>query len=209
MGGGLLIDEQPVHTVSVPSFWLAETPVTNAQYRAFVEATGHPAPPSWKDRRFNADEQPVVTVSWEDAQAFCRWAGLRLPSEAEWEYACRAGTTTEFWFGDDEERLADYGWFEGNSEGELQRVARKPANPFGLHDMHGNVWEWCQDRWHKDYKGAPEDGSAWEEGGSEYRVNRGGSFRSGAGIARSACRSLAHPESRRDDLGFRPAASDP
>ncbi len=230
MGGRVHIDEMPIHKVHIGDFWLAETPVTNGQYRAFVEATGHAPPPSWKERDLNADDQPVVQVSWEDAQAFCRWAGLRLPTEAEWEYACRGGTDTEYWFGDSADQLADYGWYKVNSGHAPQPVGQKPPNAYGLYDMHGNVWEWCQDEWHGSYEGAPHDGTAWKHGGSDSRahrsyesapndgsawedgssgtrVNRGGSFRSSEVYARSASRDYWPIESRYGDLGFRPALS--
>ena len=106
-------------------------------------------------------------VSWQDAIEFCKRlshhynkAKYRLPSETEWEYACRAGTTTKFFFGDNELDLGKYAWFEGNSKKKLHPVGQKPPNPFGLYDIHGNVLEWCQDCWHSDYKNAPTDGSA-------------------------------------------------
>ena len=162
MGGNAYPDEKPTHQVVFDQpFWMAGTPVTNAHYRRFCEATGHAPPDSFKDRALNAAEQPVVGVSWDDADAFCRWAGLRLPSESEWEYACRAGSTTEYWSGDTETDLAPVAWYDSNSRGRLHAVAEKAANPWGLHDMHGTVWEWCEDGWHGSYyNGAPTDGSA-------------------------------------------------
>ncbi|MBI5852691.1 MAG: SUMF1/EgtB/PvdO family nonheme iron enzyme [Planctomycetes bacterium] len=207
MGGRRHDDEKPIHEVRVPGFWLARTPVTNAQYQAFVTATKHAAPPSWKNPRFNAPDQPVVEVSWDDARAFCEWAGLRLPSEAEWEYACRAGTTTEYWFGDDEDLLWKHGWFRANSEGATRPVGLTPASPFGLHDMHGNVREWCEDTWHENYEGAPTDGSAWVKSGSSARVLRGGSWYVTAGWCRSAYRCGGPADVRIGDVGFRPASS--
>ena len=125
--------------------------MTNGQYGRFLEAAGKSVkkPAYWDDRRFNQPEQPVVGVSWDEARAFCEWAGGRLPTEAEWEYACRAGTTTEYSFGDDAELLEEYAWFDKNSGGQTQPVGAKKPNPWGLHDMHGNVWEWCAD-WFDD-----------------------------------------------------------
>ena len=112
----------------------------------------------WNDRRFNQPRQPVVGVSWDDAQAFCQWAGCRLPTEAEWEYACRAGTTTAFSFGDDEKMLAEFAWYDKNSNKQTQPVGSKKPNPWGLYDMHGNVWEWCQDWFDDDYyRDSPQD----------------------------------------------------
>ncbi|MEM7306369.1 MAG: SUMF1/EgtB/PvdO family nonheme iron enzyme [Planctomycetota bacterium] len=195
--------EGPQHEVRVPDFYLGHHPVTNAEYARFLEATGAREPEFWSDGRFNQPDQPVVGVSWDEAYAYCQWAGLRLPSEAEWEYACRAGSLGRFSSGEEDEDLAGIGWYAENSTEKLQPVGKKPANAFGLRDMHGNVWEWCQDTWHDDYEGAPADGSAWE--GSSDRVYRGGSFLYGARFARSAYRSTWHPSSRNHDLGFRPA----
>ncbi len=206
MGSDRYGDEAPIHTVDIPGFWLATTPVTNEQYRRFCEDTGHEPPESFKDRAVNGAQQPVTHVSWNDARAFCEWAGLQLPSEAMWEYACRAGTTTEYWSGNETADLARVGWFKENSAGQLQQVGQKSANAFGLHDVHGNVWEWCQDNFHGDYQGAPTDCRAWEEGGSPHRVVRGGSFGVDAGRCRSAFRNGGLPSARRDYLGFRPAS---
>ena len=131
-------------------------------------------------------------MSWEDAQAYCKWlaerSGLsvRLPSEAEWENACRAGSRTEYAFGDDPARLGQYAWFDENSDGRAHAVKTKRPNAWGLYDLHGNVWEWCEDTWHKDYKGAPEDARAWTEGGEvwEPAPRRTGSSAAGAGAGR-------------------------
>ncbi|MEM7202484.1 MAG: SUMF1/EgtB/PvdO family nonheme iron enzyme [Planctomycetota bacterium] len=199
--------EGPQRVVTVARFALARTPVTNAQYAAFLEATDHRAPRYWDKRQFNRPEQPVVGVSWDDAQAFCRWAGLSLPSEAQWEYACRAGETTRFWSGDGDEDLERVGWYSGNSGQELHPVAEKPANPWGLFDLHGNVWEWCQDEWDDDYTRASCDGTAWEVAGIGSRVGRGGSWYDVAWFCRSACRDFDSPSNRSGYLGFRPASS--
>jgi prolyl-tRNA editing enzyme YbaK/EbsC (Cys-tRNA(Pro) deacylase) len=121
---------------------------------------------------------------------------VRLPSEAEWECACRGGTGTEYWSGDEEADLAEVGWYDGNSGTLAHSVAEKPANPFGLFDMHGNVDEWCEDRWHNDYEGAPDDGSAWVDGSSPNRVRRGGCWSDPAGGCRSAIRHWGHPSGR-------------
>ena len=148
MGGDRFEDESPRHQVEIAQdFWLGKYPVTNEQYRRFLDSPGCRVkrPAYFDDRRFNQPEQPVVGVSWSEAAAFCAWVGGRLPTETEWEYACRAGTETEYWFGDAEKQLQDYGWYERNSGGQSHPVGAKPANPWGLHDMHGNVWEWCED----------------------------------------------------------------
>ncbi|MCY2996202.1 MAG: SUMF1/EgtB/PvdO family nonheme iron enzyme [Planctomycetota bacterium] len=198
-------DEKPIHTVRISqAFWLGRYPVTNAQYAAFMKAAGSSVnkPENWDDRRFNQPEQPVVGVSWDEARVFCKWAGGRLPTEAEWEYACRAGTTTEYSFGDDEALLGEYAWFDGNSGRQTQPVGTKRPNGWGLHDMHGNVREWCEDVWHGNYEGAPNDGRAWAAGGSG-RVCRGGGWLDGARYCRSAFRNYWDPGDRNHYLGFR------
>jgi formylglycine-generating enzyme required for sulfatase activity len=154
---------------------------------------------------------PVETVFWADAVEFCgklsampaeKTAGhvYRLPTEAEWEYACRAGTTTAYGFGDDASGLGDYGWFDDNSDSSTHSVGEKKPNAWGLYDMHGNVWEWCQD-WYGDYP----SGSATDPTGatSGYGVIRGGSWVNNAGSCRSANRRRSTPEGRSSYLGFR------
>lgn len=128
----------------------------------------------------------------------------RLPCEAEWEYVCRAGTTTRYSFGDDESKLGDYAWYSENSGSETHPVGQKKPNSWGLYDMHGNVLEWCQDKWHDNYNGAPSDGSSWDESGSSsLRVYRGGSWSRNAGDCRSAIRYYDVPDFRYGFLGFR------
>ena len=157
-------------------------------------------------------------MSWEDAQAYCAWLSkrsevpVRLPSEAEWENACRAGSFTEFCFGDDELRLRRVRVVRRELRGRAHAVGTKRANAWGLHDLHGNVWEWCEDTYHKDYTGAPEDARAWTEGGevwepgaSPIRVYRGGGWARPAVCCRSAFRVGSGPSDRGGDLGFRPA----
>ncbi|HND53641.1 MAG TPA: SUMF1/EgtB/PvdO family nonheme iron enzyme, partial [Pirellulaceae bacterium] len=154
MGGTRFDDEKPIHGVRLTqSFQLLKYPVTNAQYAVYLKSVkGRVTEPEfWGDRRFNQPEQPVVGVNWYEAQAYCDWAGCRLPTEAEWEYACRAGTSTEYCFGDDAELLGDYAWYEENSGDQPHPVGAKLTNKWGLHDMHGNVWEWCADWYKHDY----------------------------------------------------------
>ncbi|MFM8581679.1 MAG: formylglycine-generating enzyme family protein, partial [Planctomycetaceae bacterium] len=151
MGGDRDDVERPRHQVEIArDFWLGKYPVTNADYWRFLDSPGCRVnqPLFFDDRRFNQPEQPVVGVSWHDAVAYCEWAGGRLPTESEWEYACRARTdtkSTEYWFGDAEKQLEEYAWYSKNSGGQSHPVGAKPANPWGLHDMHGNVSEWCED----------------------------------------------------------------
>jgi formylglycine-generating enzyme required for sulfatase activity len=189
----------------VTDFYLGRYPVTNEEYGRFLnENADEPEPEYWAVRELNQPRQPVVGVSWEDAQRFATWAGLRLPTEAEWEYACRAGTRTRYYSGDKEKDLDRAGWYENNSKDQLHPVGEKEPNAFGLYDMHGNVWEWVEDDWHGDYKGAPEDGHAWiDEPIGARRIVRGGSWRSIALYCRAAARRNFGPNNRRYDLGFR------
>jgi formylglycine-generating enzyme required for sulfatase activity len=159
-------DEGPQHEVTLEAFWLGETPITQAQWRKVagwpkVERDLNPDP-----SHFKGDDRPVEQVNWHEAIEFCRRLSARtgknytLPSEAQWEYACRAGTTTPFHFGDTiSTELANY-CAAYKYRKQTTDVASFPANPWGLHDMHGNVWEWCLDGWHHGYEGAPTDGSA-------------------------------------------------
>ncbi|MBN1654520.1 MAG: SUMF1/EgtB/PvdO family nonheme iron enzyme [Deltaproteobacteria bacterium] len=193
-------DEGPRHEVTVRGFRLAKTPITKEQYAAF-----DPSHKSDGNR-----ECPVTVVSWWQAYLFTKWLGGRLPSEAEWEYACRAGTRTRYYTGDSESDLDRAGWYDGNSGRRLHSVGEKEPNKFGLYDMHGNVYEWCEDDWHDDYADAPVDGSAWlEDPRAGGRVYRGGSWDLGAGNCRSAYRFFWFPGYRYYRLGFRPARSNP
>jgi formylglycine-generating enzyme required for sulfatase activity len=148
---------------------------------------------------------PVDSVSWEDAKEFClklsKKTGreYRMPTEAEWEFACRAGTTTDF-AGD----LDAMGWYHHTARGKTHRVGRKEPNAYTIYDMHGNVWEWCEDVWHSDYNGAPVDGSAWLAGGKQSsHAVRGGSWNSHPFSCRSANRLMMLSGVRYYDLGFR------
>lgn len=190
-------NEKPVHSVRVTrDFLLGRYPVTNAQYGEFLKTGGKRVrkPAYWDDRRFNQPEQPVVGVSWDEAQAFCQWADCSLPTGAEWEYACRAGTTTAFSFGDDPEQLDQYGWHKKNSGGQTQPVGTREPNAWGLYDMHGNVWEWCQ-YWYGEYAAAAEENPSGPENGNG-RVLRGGSWGDEAGNCRSSVRNHIQPDNR-------------
>ena len=210
MGGDQGRDERPIHRVKITQgFWLAKYPVTNQQYGLFLDSLKGKIerPEYWDDRRFNQPEQPVVGVSWHDAQQYCEWAGCRLPTEAEWEYCCRATSQGEYCFGDDRRMLGEYGWFRENSGGQTQPVGTKRANTWGLHDMHGNVWEWCQDWYSSDFykESAVEDPQGPLRASS--RVIRGGGWRNVAAYCRSAYRSWIGPVFRISSLGFRAALS--
>jgi len=191
-------DEGPAHEVIIKNpFYMGKYPVTQKQWEKVMGSN-----PS----KFRGEDRPVESVSWNGVQEFIKKlnekesAGkYRLPSESEWEYACRAGTTTRYSFGDDESKLDDYAWYSENSGYETHPVGQKKPNFWGLYDMHGNVWEWCKDNWHKNYDGAPSDGSAGEVG----RVYRGGCWISIAGFCRSAIRGRNVPDLRVGNLGFR------
>lgn len=217
--------EGPQHTVTVPQFFMGRYPVTQAQWKAVVAspkvAPGLEADPS----SFKGNNRPVESVSWYDAVEFCdRLAQhtkrpYRLPSEAEWEYACRAGTTTPFYFGKTlTTEVANYdgrNTYADGPKGEYRQETTPVdhfgiANAFGLSDMHGNVYEWCQDRWHTNYDGAPTDGSAWIEGGnSSGRVRRGGSWIRIPKDCRSAYRFNFEPYDCVSYIGFRVVCSAP
>lgn len=203
--------EGPQHEVTVPSFYLGRYPVTQAQWKAIMRTN-----PS----NSKGANRPVERVSWNDATEFCQKLSqksgklYRLPSEAEWEYACRAGTITPFHCGETITLdLANYypsrGYASGPKGHSLKTttdVGRFPPNAFGLHDMHGNVTEWCQDTLHKNYEGAPTDGSAWEDNYYYERMRRGGSWLSNSDGCRSATRSWLKPyDSENNTIGFRVA----
>jgi formylglycine-generating enzyme required for sulfatase activity len=188
-------------------FYLGVTEVTNAQWKAVMGNV----PSTWKD-----DDCPVEQVSWEEAVSFCeklsslsaeRAAGrvYRLPTEAEWEYTCRAGTTTSYSFGNDELLLGDFAWFDGNAGSGTHAVGQKRPNAWGLYDMHGNVWEWCSD-WFGDYPGNAVSDPQGVASGSR-RVRRGGGWHSSAEICRSADRHRSGPSNPGNDVGFRLALS--
>ncbi|OBQ35836.1 MAG: sulfatase-modifying factor domain-containing protein [Anabaena sp. CRKS33] len=172
--------QSPQHEVTVPAFFMGKYPITQKQWRIVaalpkININLEPEP-----SYFQGDNLPVEGVSWYDTKEFCARLSqktnkaYRLPSEAEWEYACRGGTTTAFYFGKTiSPELANY---DSQYQGKTTEVGKFPANPFGLHDMCGNVWEWCEDRWHEDYINAPGDGSVWLNNSNNRRVLRGGSW---------------------------------
>ena len=200
--------EGPQHEVRVSQFFMAKYPVTQAQWRAVTAMPQINQPLNPDPSNFKGDLRPVENVSWDDAVEFCDRVTLsthrqcRLPTEAEWEYACRAGTTTPFHFG--KTLSTDYANYSGANEengaygpgsrGEYRQETTpidkfEGANEHGLCDMHGNVREWCQDHWHDSYRDAPTDGSAWLTDDDEaYRILRGGSWFNNSGYCRSACR---------------------
>jgi formylglycine-generating enzyme required for sulfatase activity len=208
----LVYNTTPVHMVTLQAFEIGAYEVTQAQYLAVMDTN----PSSFQGTSYLGHENnPVEQVSWYEAREFCTKLSaqtgrtFRLPSEAQWEYACRAGSTTLYSFGDDDALLSDYAWWSYNSEGTggphgTHPVGTKLPNPWVLYDMNGNVWEWCLDSWHLNYIGAPTDGSAWEPETGTYRHIRGGGWSGDLWFCRSADRSFgAGPDSRGDNLGFR------
>lgn len=217
-----LARETPQHWVGIEQpFALGRYPVTVGEWRSFVQATGwkKKGEIDWEAPGFPQHERhPVVGVSWEDAQAYVRWLSqrtgqtYRLPSEAEWEYACRAGTRSAFSFGETiDTNLANYDGnysYHGSPKGVYRRgttpVGSFPPNPWGLFDMHGNVWEWVQDVVHENYEGAPLTGQAWEEGGDPTRrILRGGAWLYNPRYLRSALRNGFSATLSNDIVGFR------
>jgi formylglycine-generating enzyme required for sulfatase activity len=193
----LLTQEGPQHQVTLTRpFLISRTEVTQAVWKRVMGTD----PSTHK-----GDDRPVERVSSDDATEFCRETGLALPTEAQWEYACRAGTTTLFASGRSEADLERTGWFSEISGFQTHPVRGKEPNAFGLYDMHGNVWEWCEDTYHKSYDGAPRDGSAWIDGGSsDRRMTRGGGYDSRSGLCRSSCRWDWRRSNRYKVVGFRP-----
>ncbi len=199
-------DEHPQHEVAIAGFAIGKYEVTFAEWDYCVDAGGCLHRPN--DQGQGRDARPVINVSWEDAQAYVAWLSdvtdetYRLPTEAEWEYAARAGTTTQYAFGDKiNQKQANFGL---NVRKTLE-VGSYPANSWGLHDMHGNVWEWVEDCHHDNYEGAPTDGSPWLQSGCSKPVLRGGSWVDFAEYLRSAARYWSPPGFRHYFIGFRVA----
>jgi formylglycine-generating enzyme required for sulfatase activity len=244
-------DEGPVHTVRVHAFALGKYPVTRAEFAAFVTASGYQPEGAcwvWQEQRFTrldnadwrnpgfeqTDRDPAVCISWTDANAYASWLSrksgesFRLPSEAEWEYAARAGTTTARFWGDSPDAACTYAdvadlsvrrniaggerWTVHNcDDGKAYTapVGSYRPNPWGLYDMLGNAWEWVEDCYHSDYVEAPLDGSAWLSSPCSQRVLRGGSWAGYPGAVRSALRLWFGPDIRINVIGFRVARSLP
>ena len=231
-------DEKPVHRVAIQKgFYLGRTEVTVGEFRKFINATGHRtdggcyvytgswekrSDASWRDPKYSQnDDHSVVCVSHEDSQAYTKWLShktgkrYRLPSEAEWEYAARAGTTTKWSFGDSDDQICGYGnladtntdfsWKTSCNDGHARTapIGSYKMNPWGMYDMHGNVWEWCAD-WYTDrYSNTPRDGSENKNGNQKYRILRGGSWYYVPNFLRSANRNRGRPSYRGGGSGFR------
>lgn len=219
--------EGPQHEVNVSDFWMGKYPITQAQWRAVAALPSIDQPLNPDPADFKGDNRPIEQVSWHDAIEFCKRLSqhtqreYRLPTEAEWEYACRAKTTTPFSFGPTiTPDLANYAPVEGEHNGcrwsgaygkgpkgqyrqQTTEVGIFSANAFGLYDMHGNVWEWCLDHWHETYEGAPNDGSAWLFPDADKRILRGGSWFYFPDLCRSAFRNRRRCDTRFNRIGFR------
>jgi formylglycine-generating enzyme required for sulfatase activity len=207
---GRAMESDPVHDVTFDySFHIAKYEVPQNLWTAVMGAN----PSRWKGPRNSAE-----MLNFNEAQQFCRRATelmraakliepdeeVRLPSEAEWEYCTRAGTDTVYSFGDKASALNDYAWSHANAAGNDPAVGAKQPNPWGLYDVHGYLWEWCQDTWHNDYTGAPANGTAWTEGGdATSRVLRGGSWKDAAEKLTSSFRIGAPVQLRDDAVGLR------
>ncbi len=203
MGSNEDSSEKPIHPVKVSSFYMGKYQVTQALWKAVMNDEN----PS----RFQGDMRPVEQVSWLDTHKFIKKLYketgkiFQLPTEAEWEYAARGGIYSQGYTYAGSDKLKQVGWYNENSNYETHDVGLLLANELGIHDLSGNVYEWCEDDWHGDYKGTPKDGSAWidspERG--ESRVVRGGYYFSRALYCRPAYRFRLTPDDRFDSLGFR------
>jgi formylglycine-generating enzyme required for sulfatase activity len=199
MGDGQIEEEKPVRKVTISKgFYMGVYQVTQSQWKAVMNYSGS---------RFRGDNLPVEMVSWTECEGFCErmreltGKSVRLPTEAEWEYACRAGTTTAFYTGDGEAAMRQAGRYQGNSDWHTHPVGKLAANAWGLHDLHGNVWEWCQD-WYGPYPAADQTDPRGSDAG-EGRVVRGGSWRDPAEGCRASSRGSVDPTSRFFEIGFR------
>ncbi len=207
MGGNELESEQQIHVVTISSFWIGKYPVTFEEFERFCSETKRDKP---DDNGWGRGRRPAINVTWHEAQAYCEWLSnktrknYRLPSEAEWEFSARGGILSkgyEYAGSNDPDKIA---WYSGNSGYKTHPVGEKEPNELGIYDMSGNVLEWCADLWHKNYKDAPNDGSAWTSAGdSPLRVVRGGSWNLNSRYVRVAVRFSDAPSGRDSDGGFR------
>ena len=222
-------DERPQHKVFLDDYYIDKYEVTNQQFAKFLNAWNKDTDENgqkmiyeddWGIKKAGAgfqpangyDKYPIFNVTWYGANQYAKWAGKRLPTEAEWEKACRAGSTITYYYGDEKNGLKEYAWYIGNSDHKTHPVGQKKPNSWGIYDMHGNVWEWCSDRYDANYyKGSPYKNPQGPSTGS-FCVLRGGSWCCGVAVPRSAFRSKCEPDFKfnilvRDFYGFRCAAS--
>jgi iron(II)-dependent oxidoreductase len=213
-------DERPQHTVYISTFYIDRYEVTNALYERFLDETGNSQPPFWNDSKYNDPDQPVTGVTFYDAQAYARWAGKRLPTEAEWEKAARGGLAGKRYSWGDETPDAGGTYRANYDPGERTDsdvdgyaysapVGSYPPNGYGLYDMAGNVWEWCSDRYGRDYYGeSAESDPRGPEAGATH-VLRGGSWFGGAEHLRVSARYHLSAVTAYDNIGFRCAQDTP
>jgi len=201
MGSSIGTEEDaftPSRTVNVKAFSIGKYEVTQAQWLSVMGT---------KPSMFKGDNLPVEQITWKQAKEYCRKLSektgqtYRLPTEVEWEYAARAGSQTDFYFGSDASRINDYAWFDENSDETTHPVGEKLPNAFGLYDMYGNVWEWTADCWNTSYLGAPVDSSAWTTGDCSMRVVRGGSWYNKLRYIKSTARARYSSEIRYNSRG--------
>lgn len=198
------LDEKAVHEVRLSGFWMDKYEVTNEKYYVFIKLSGHEMPGYFKNKEVFNLLEPVIIISWFDAQAYANWLGMRIPSEAEWEYACKAGSNSCYCFGEDIKKLVDYAWYMSNSGFQIvhgascapciHEVGKKKPNNWGLYDMHGNVSEWCEDLY-EDILGDEFFGKA--------RVVRGGSWKSGSENCSAIYRGWWYEKPKNNFIGFR------
>ncbi len=222
MGSNESDDEKPVHTVRVGNFVMSKTEVTNEQYCKFLNAKGNQSEggATWLDiadddckieknggtyyPKSGYANHPVIEVTWYGAKAYCNWAGGRLPTEAEWEYAAKGGgstgSTTTY---SGSNNIDDVAWYWDNAGKTTHPVGKKQANAFGLYDMTGNVWEWCSDWYGKDYYGSSPSSNPTGASSGSIRVNRGGGWNNYAKYCRSAIRNYGSPSNSNYNVGFR------
>ncbi|MBC7086061.1 MAG: formylglycine-generating enzyme family protein, partial [Methanomethylovorans sp.] len=187
-------------TIQKP-FYLGRYPVTQKEWKSVM---------GYNPSCFEGDDRPIECVSWYDVQDFITKLNVkentnkyRLPTETEWEFACRAGTTTKYSFGDTDSKLGEYAWYYGNSEHQTHPVGMKKPNPWGLYDMHGNVWEWCQNTYYENYADDLDYADNWEDITAFSPALRGGSWVNYPRKCRSAYRLTFHPNYGHYSLGFR------
>ncbi len=223
MGSNDYTDESPEHLVNINyDFSISAHQITVKEYLEFAISTKSNYPEwltdtsnikkismnHYKNTNLN-DDAPIVGISWENAKEYCSWRSkkegkyYRLPTEAEWEYACKAGSNTRYNFGDDESELDKYAWYNKNANQGAHSVGTKMPNAWNIYDMHGNIWEWCEDIWNSNYELAPRDGSANKVGDANIRVLRGGSWTDSSRYVRSSNRNGYDVDGCDNDLGFR------
>ncbi|MFA5394267.1 MAG: formylglycine-generating enzyme family protein [Candidatus Ratteibacteria bacterium] len=199
-------DEYPQHKIFLSAYYIDKREVTVAQYRKFCRATKREMPPvpywGWQN------SHPIINVTWDDAVAYAQYYDKRLPTEAEWEKAARAGSTAKYCFGDSETNLGNYAWYSANANRQTHPVGTKKPNAFGLYDMHGNVWEWCSDWYDANYySNSPTDNPKGPANG-QFRVLRGGGcWLFALASCRSAVRGWFIPSNGSAHSGFRCASS--